>query len=547
MKKFLIFIILVSLSLSVFSQEKKAPDKPKLIVGIVIDQMRYDYIYRYWDKFGENGFKKLVNTGSFCKNTNYNYLLNHSSSAYATIATGTTPSNHGIISDSWYLRLKNTNQYCVNSEKEKLVGTDSEGVGKSPEHLISPTWSDELKFSNFKMSKVISISLKDYGAILSGGFLANVAYWFDNKTGNWITSTYYDETQKTWVQDFNDKKFPDVYIGRKWDTFLPMKDYFASIYDDYPYEKGFYGQHTFPYDLSEIKQKKGDYSILKQTPYGNTYVKDFALFALVKENMGKDQYTDFLSISFSACGNISDIFGIRSVEVEDAYIRLDKDIEHLINSLEDIVGKENVLIYLTADRGSGDIPEMLEGMKMKSNYFDIQSSMVVLSSYLRILYGNKDWIETYYDGQIYLNRELIEDSKYSLSDFQKTTANFFVQFTGVSNAIAMSLIQEGDFKGDIMSKAKNSYNQKRSGDIFINLSPGWAMKPEKNRRNSLSARTSAYTENTHVPLIWYGWKIPQKNIFRATTPADIATTISFFLNINSSSMNTGEPIEEIIK
>ncbi len=546
MKKTLIVVILLSLTLSVFSQEEQTPDKPKIVVGIVIDQMRYDYIYRYWDKFSENGFKKLVNEGAFCKNTNYNYLLNHSSSAYATIATGTTPSNHGIIADYWYLRLKNASQYCVDSDREKLVGTNSEAVGKSPEHLVSPTWSDELKISNFKMSKVITISMKDYGAILSGGLLANESYWFDEETGNWITSSYYREMQKKWVKDFNDKKFPDVYLRRKWDTFLPMSDYRASIHDNYSYEKGFSGQQTFPYELSLLKQNRGDYSILKQTPFGNTYVKDFALFALIKENLGKDQYTDFLSISFSSCGYISDIFGIRSVEVEDAYLRLDKDIAHLITSLEDILGKENVLIYLTADRGASDIPEMLEGMKMKSNYFDIASSMVVLSSYLRILYGNEDWIETYYDGQIYLNRELIEDSKYSLNDFQNTVANFFVQFTGLSNVVAVSSLQTTGEDG-IMAKAKNSYNQKRSGDIFINLSPGWAIKPEKNRQQSLSARSSAYSENTHVPLIWYGWKIPQKNIYRKINPTDIATTISFFLNINQASMNTGEPIVEILE
>ncbi len=548
MKKNIILVVIILISvLSVYSQDKETPLKPKLIVGIVVEQMRYDYLFRYWDKFSNNGFKKLVSEGAFCKNANYDYLLNHSSSAYATIVTGTNPSNHGIISDDWYLRLLNKTQNCVNNNEVKLIGVDSDDVGKSPEQLLSTTWSDELKMSNFKNSKIISISMKDYGAVLSGGLLADQAYWFDNKTGNWITSSYYIKTNKKWVNSFNEKKFQDVYLNRNWDTFLAMQKYRESIYDNYVYEKGFYGQITFPYQLAVIKEKRGDYSILEQTPHGNTYTKDFALYAIIKEGLGKDHHTDFLSISFTSCGSISDIFGIRSVEIEDAYLRLDKDIAHLISSLEDILGKENFIIYLTSDRGAGDIPQMFEELSERNNYFDAGSAMVVLSSYLRLLYGNKDWLEYFDDSQIYLNRDIIEEAGLSLDDFQRTTANFFVQFTGVSNAIAVSDLQSGTFENNIMGKAQNSYNQKRSGDIFINLEPGWTVKPETKKDKSLSARTYFYSENIHVPLIWYGWKIPQKNIYRKINITDISSTISFILNINHPSLSNGNPIEEILE
>lgn len=549
MKKTIFFGLIIFFSLqTAFSSKKNSDEKPKLIVGIVVEQMRYDYIFRYWDKFSDNGFKKLIDGGTFCKNANYSYLLNNSSSAYATIATGTTPCNHGIVADTWYIRLKNYERYCVSDRETFLVGiSEKEKAGYSPKSLISTAWSDELKLSNFKMSKVISIGMKDYAAILSGGLLADEAYWLDENTGDWITSTYYGNNLKSWVKDFNSKNFADTYLGRTWDTKKAQNEYRESLADDNSFEVGFFGQRTFPYNLAELKTKTGDYSILSKIPSGNTYTKDFALYALLKENLGKDQYTDYLFVSFPATGNISDIFGIRSIEVQDAYMRLDADIAHLITSLEDLVGKENFVIYLTADRGAGDVPEMLDQIGMKSRYFDAKSSLVILSSYLRILYGNKDWIETLKDNQVYLNREQIEDAKLSLPEFQRTAANFMVQFSGVSNAVAVSDLKTSVFTGSsILAKAQRSYNQERSGDIFVTLSPGWAVKPERDEFVSLSARNYSYSENSHVPLIWYGWKIPKQQVYRQINITDIASTLSYILDINHSGMNTGEPIVEIL-
>ena len=545
MKKIiLIFVILFSTSFFLFSQNKKMPKKPKLVVGIVVEQMRYDYLFRYWDKFCDDGFKKLINKGAFCKNTHYNYLMTNSSTGYASIVTGTTPAFHGIISDYWFLRLQKRQQYCIDGKKNKYANEGEPKYEKSPANLISSTWSDELKISNFKKSKVISISMKDYGAVLSGGILADAAYWYDNATGNWTSSTYYADSVKSWVKKFNNKSFPDIYLSRTWDTFFHIKDYYESLHDESSYEIGFDAQVSFPYDLAILKEKYG-YSILKYTPYGNTYTNDFALFAIIKEYLGRDDYTDFLSINYASTGCISDIFGIRSIEIEDAYIRLDKDIAHLLSSLDDIIGIENVLVYVTSDRGASDNPELLHDINMRGHYFDFKSSVVVLRSYLRALYGPGNWIQTYYDGQIYLNRELIEDSKLSLNEVQQNAANFFVQFSGVSNAIPTSELQKNNFTGGIMEKAQNSYNQERSGDILINLSPGLAVKSEDGRQGSLSARNSGYNDNTHVPLIWYGWKIPPKQIYSRVEITDIAATISFLLNSSLPNTCIGNPILEL--
>ena len=548
MKKisFLFLLILISNSF-LFSQNKKNPKKPRLVVGIVVEQMRYDYIYRYWDKYCDKGFKKLINEGTFCKNMHYNYLLTNSSSGYASITTGTTPAFHGIVSDFWFVRLQKEQKYCVEDKKTTLIGISSSKIGKSPINMISSTWSDELRISNYKNSKVISISMKDYAAVLSGGILANEAYWFDDETGYWITSSYYTDGLKEWVQLFNNKKFPDVYLNREWDTFFDKKDYHESLHDENSYELGFDGQKSFPYDLSLLKEKYFGYSILKYTPHGNTYTNDFALFTIIKEYLGKDEYTDFLSISYASTGYISDIFGIRSIEIEDTYIRLDKDIAHLIASLEDLVGKENVLIYLTSDRGASDSPDFSYDINMGGHYFDTKSAIVILRSYLRAIYGPGNWVQAYYNGQIYLDRTLIQDSKISLAEIQESAANFFVQFSGVSNAVATSSFQNSGFAEGIMSMAKNCFNQERSGDIFINLAPGWGVKAEENIKSSLSARNSSYNDNTHVPLIMYGWKIPHKEIYTKKEIIDIAPTISYFLNISQPNTCVGEPIFELFE
>lgn len=540
---FLLIITNLIINISVYSQS----EKPKLIVEIVVEQMRYDYLMRYWEQYGEEGFKKLINEGTVCKNAKYDYLITTSSSGYATISTGTSPSNHGIIADNWYHRLKEKEISCVIDEKEKIIGANVvDNTGKSPLNLITSTWSDELQLSNFKQSKVIGISLKDYGAILSAGFLANGAYWYDTEDGKWISSTYYMDSVPQWVKDFNQKGMSDIYIGREWTTLRVMSEYSASLNDGSSFETGFFGNTSFPYNLTLLKSQYSSYEILKYTPFGNTMTKDFALSALVEEELGKDDYTDFLSIGFCATGNISDLFGIRSVEIEDTYLRLDNEIAHLLLSLDELIGIENVLVFLTSDRGSSDGPLFLNNINMQGSYFNSASAVSVLNSYLKPIYGYGEWVQYYHQNQIYLNQVLIEDSKLSLAEVQEKAASFMVQFTGIANAFSTMTLINNEFSDGIFDMAQNSCNQERCGDILINFTPGWI---EKNQDDnfSLSAQISPYNHIVHVPLIWYGWKIPAKKIYSNIKIEDIAPTLSFILDIALPNASTGSPITELLE
>lgn len=545
MKKIVNLLLLVFAPLWSIAQSSTRipPEKPKLIVGIVVEQMRHDYINKYWDKFGEGGFKRLLNEGTYCKNANFNYLFTQTSPGHATIATGTTPSYHGIVSEEWYVRLKDKVVNAVADDKEKTVGGSYEAGRMSPRQLLTTTIGDEIRLASFNKSKVIGISLQGKAAILSTGQTANAAYWFDDETGNWITSSFYKSELPAWVKSFNDKKFQDLYMTRSWEPKFPLSDYAnRCLPDDNKYDTGIEGRKLFPYNLAQMgllldNKNKKKFNLLKYTPFGNTYTKDFAISTIVNDSLGKDDNTDLLMVSFSSTEYIGQNFGPESIEMMDAFLRLDEDLEHFLNFLDQELGKQNVLVFMTSDHGVAQNPDYLADKGIPVGFFSQNSALSLLKSYLNAVYGRGEWVKTYYAQQLYLNRDLIEDSKFNLADVQQKVAQFMLQFTGVANTVTATTLQTAYFPDGVFSKIQRSFNQKRSGDVLINLDPGWI---EKN--GITTTHNSAYSYDTHVPLIWYGWKVKRSTIFEAVDMVDIAPTISYFLNIASPNATVGKPI-----
>lgn len=541
MKKNILFLLFVFLVFPALSQNNNS--KPKLVVGIVIDQLRYDIIAKYWDKFSDDGFKKVINQGAFCKNAQYNYVNINSASGCATIACGSYPAQHGIVNLQWYNRLTNNKVFCVDDNSFTQVGTNF-GSGKSPKNLSSLTWTDQLRISTFKMSKVFSVGIKDYSSIISGGKLANAAFWFDENTGNWVSSSFYMDSLSDWVNNFNSKKFPDIYMNRTWETSFPIQNYIESLSDGTSYEKGFDNQSVFPYNLNTLKAKYNNYSLLKYTPFANTLTKDFAINLIMNEFLGGDAYTDALLINFSATSFIGDLFGLQSVEIEDAYIKLDKDISHLIAAIEDYVGKNDVIFYITSDRGSCDNQDWLHDINITTGEFNSTRATVLISSYLRAVYGMNNWIEGFFNNELYLDQFEIDKASLSVEEFQQKSAQLLVNIDGINTVISSSELQKGTFSAGIMQQAQNSYFQSRSGDLFVILDYGWRFKTAN---PSLCNCNSAYNENTHVPVIFYGKNIEQKEIYRQISMDDLATTMCFLLNIPLPNKSTGQPISEIIQ
>lgn len=546
MRRLILVLVFVPIIFSSRAQNsKKIPsEKPTLIVNIVVNQMRYDYIRRYWKDFEDGGFKKLINEGTLCRDAEVNYLFTQSSVGQASITTGTYPSYHGIVGDQWYNHLEERVVRCTEDQNYKTIGGSYEAGQNSPVHLMATTFSDELILSNYKKSKVFGISLEPNESILSVGHAANAAFWFDIKNGDWVSSSFYLDSLPTWTKDFNAKKLPDTYLERTWEP-LKQTENVESWLENDKFETGFRDNATFPYDLKKMRKKYSDnkqYELLKYIPYGNNFTKDFAIALIVNEELGKDEYTDYLGLNFSATQTIGSKFGPTSQEIQDTYLRLDKELAHFLTFLDENIGKEKVLIVLTSTSGVSHIPSFLQDAKIPGGYFNHYSAITLLKSYLNAIYGEGDWVKFYHSHQIYLNRQLIEDANIKLEDFQSRVAQFLIQFEGVANTVTANTLHTRNFTKGILEKIQNGYNQKHSGDVILNLKPGWVEKSDNS-----TGTNSSYKYDTHVPLIWYGWKVKRQKINRKVEIIDIAPTLSSFLDISFPGAAIGTPIIELIE
>jgi len=542
-KKSFIVVFLLVQSFSIFSQrsEKQALPKPTLVVGIVVEQMRYDYLLRFWDKFGEGGFKKLIVGGISCRQASADYMYPQTNPGYASIVTGSNPRSHGIIADEWFDRVKNKVVTATTDETQIAISGLDKDVTVSPSRLPVSTIGDELKLSN-KLSKVISISCKPSSAVMLAGHSADGAYWLDEGSGEWTTSSYYRTDLPLWIKDFNAKKYADIYMSKTWSPLMTIDKYNDCLPDKNDYEIGINTQVTFPYQLPLLTDSYKKYKILKNTPFGNSFTKDFAIYTIAGENLGKDQNPDLLMVSFSATENIGYRFGPRSIEIEDTYIRLDKEIEFLLQYIEKEVGKYNTLVFLTSTSGTADNTKQLNDQKILAGQFKQVKAEQLLRSYLNAVYGQNDWVSYYGKQTFYLNQTLLEDKKIPLQEVQDKSANFLVKLTGVSQVFTSSILLNTNFTEGIQRQMYNSFNQKRSGDIFMNLEPGWI----EQTTTEATAHNSPYNYDTHIPLIWYGWKVEHLQLSKTVSLTDIAPTISAVLKIAEPNACTGKPIWEVM-
>lgn len=524
------------------------PEKPRLVIGIVVEQLRYDQIEKIRSRLGENGIRRLLNEGTYFQNASYQYMLTQTAPGYATISTGTEPSFHGITSDNWYLPLKDELIYCTKDVSVNPVGGSYESGLHSPVNLLVSTFPDELKMATGKQAKVFAVGLKENPVIFSAGHAANGAFWYDNTTGTWMSSTYYNESLPAWVTDLNAMRYPDSFLDNTWNLLRPASDYADCMTDSNKFETGFNGINYFPYDLKKLSSKgRGssgrDYSLLRETPFGNTLTTNFAIRLIEKEKLGKDDVTDFLSICYTATDYIGHRFGPSSFEMADAIFRLDKDVENLLKYVTDSLGKRNVLIYFTSAHGISEIPGVLESNRIPSGYFRQNQALQLLRSYLNAVYGEGNWVKGYQDKQIYLNRTLIEDAKIPLEDMQKKVARFIVQFTGVASAYPYSIFESSDYGNGSMKRIINDFSPQRSGDVIVTLNSGWVEKED----DYVASSNSPYEYDTHVPLIWYGWSINRAAVTRKVNITDIAATLSSLCKVPLPNACTGEPMYELFR
>ena len=517
---------------------------PKIVVGVVVDQMCYDYLYRFQHHFSTDGFNRFLNRGVNCRNTNYNYVPTYTGPGHASIYTGTTPYNHGIVANEWYDRTKAKGVNCVFDPSVQAVGNSSSAYGQvSPHHLETMTVTDQLKFT-YPASNVYSISIKDRSAVLPGGHLSDGSYWFDYSSGKFITSTFYTKELPPWVQEFNQTHNADTYLA-DWELLNEPSSYSRSI-DNSPYEVTIKGAKTptFPYALTSFA--KGNYSQFTITPFANTLLTDLALELIQQERLGKNEATDMLCVSYSTPDIAGHAFGPYSLEVEDIYVRLDLELAKLFNALDKQVGKNNYVIFLTADHAVVPVPQQLKDEKLPGGYFDMSACLTSVNTQLQKKYGTS-LIQSEENQNIYLNNALIDSLKISKSEVQQEVADILRSFPEVKVAVTGSDLERGIIQDPWMQMILNGYSKERSGDIIFMLKPGYlSISSDTGSEHKGTSHGSAFNYDTHVPLLWYGNKMKHQEIFRPIEITDISATLVHLLNLQRNGSMTGKPIIEIL-
>ncbi|MGC1633643.1 MAG: alkaline phosphatase PafA [Gelidibacter sp.] len=555
MKKIISSILMVVFFVSTFQAQqqnaKKQTNKdntiqtqPKLIVGIVVDQMRYDYLTRFYDKYGEGGFKRMMNEGFNCQNNHFNYVPTYTAPGHTSVYTGTTPKYHGIIGNDWYDKEIKKSVYCAGDDNVQSVGTTDKAGKMSPHRMKTTTFADENRLFTQMRGKTIGIALKDRGAILPAGHTANAAYWFHGKDeGRWITSTFYMNELPKWVQDFNSSNQANSYF-KEWNTLYDISTYIESAADQNDFEGGFKGKETvtFPYDLAALKDKNGGFELLKATPYGNSLTTDFALAAIDGEALGKDNSTDVLTVSYSSPDYVGHNFGVSSKEVQDTYLRLDKDLERLFKGLDAKVGKGNYTVFLTADHAAVEVPSYLSSLKIPAGYFDGKSFREQLNAFLKATYKADDLIENFSNNQIFLNRAKIFEMGLKLQDVQQAIVNEIIAYKHIDKAYTGMSMTQASFSTGIEELVQNGYNQKRSGDVIYVYDPS-----VMSYSLTGSSHGTSFNYDTHVPLLLFGKGIKHGKTLKKTSITDIAPTMSAVLGISFPNGATGQPLDFVLE
>lgn len=545
MKKAVFYsLCLVILSMGC-SQKIQQEKKPKLVVGIVIDQMRYDYLTRFEKRYGENGFKRLLKNGYSLQNAHFNYMPTYTAVGHASIFTGTTPSNHGIISNNWYDKFAKESIYCVDDVNYKTIGNNGTVGQKSPKRLYTTTITDELRLAQNMKGKSIGISIKDRSAILPVGHTANGAFWYDGGDKNqWVTSSFYMDSLPNWASEFNDNNKANEYLNNNWKTLYDIKTYSQSIADNNVYEKKLKGKETptFPKKLKELREKNGNYNLIKTIPAGNTFTVDFAKAAIKGEKLGKSNYIDFLTISFSSTDYVGHRYGVDAVETEDTYLRLDKDLADFFIFLDTEVGKDNYTLFLTADHAAVQVPSYLQSLKIPAHYMDIKKFRDFILDVTQKYFNSKDLIENVSNYQIFLDKEKIESLGLDKNKVAQRLADEVMSFNEIYKAVTARTLQTTTFTSGILNSLQNGYNQKFSGDVLMIPYPATLIGDRKG-----TSHGSGYSYDTHVPIIFYGNGIKKGSSAKKYEITDIAPTIASLLHIEFPNGTSGKVIEEVLK
>ncbi|RZA01066.1 MAG: alkaline phosphatase family protein [Sphingobacteriaceae bacterium] len=554
--KNLLFILLAGCSVSLSAQNKPKTaaantdlPRPKLVVGLVVDQMRWDYLYRFYSRYGSGGFKRMLNEGFTAENNVVDYIPTVTAAGHATIYTGTSPAIHGIAGNDFIIQATGKSMYCTSDSTVQGVGTTTNWGKMSPRNMLSTTVTDELKLAtNFK-SKVIGIALKDRGAILPAGHTANAAYWLDDKTGSWISSTYYMKELPQWVKDFNGKRLIEKYLAQDWNTLYPINTYAQSTEDNARYEGLFKGSTTPTFPIKTSLLSKDSLEIIRTTPYGNTLSIDLAEAAINAEKLGQNGVTDFLALSLSSTDYVGHKFGTNSIEIEDTYLRLDRDLAAFFTFLDTKLGKGQYTVFLTADHGAAHNTAFLKDHNIPAGTWDDALALRGLNAQLLEKYKGQRLVLSMLNYQVQLNSPVIKRLGLDEAAIKNDCIQFLQQQPAIAFVVDMQKAQTANIPDDLRERIIKGYNTERSGAIQIILKPGWfsGRTPAAGRTPTGTSHGTWNPYDAHIPFVLMGWGIKHGSTTRETHMTDIAPTIAALLHIQAPNGTIGKPVGEALK
>ena len=526
-------------------------DTPDLVIGLIVDQMRPDYIYKYWNHYEEGGIKRLMNEGHTFRNAYFRHLQTSTGPGHAAQLSGATPSVHGLLGNSWYVRELDRNINVI-----EAVGSGYQGVGslpeyngeKSPNNMLTTTVGDELYMFTGERSKTVGISRKDRGAILPAGHTGD-AYWYEGATGNFITSTYYMDELPEWLQDFNARNLAQEYLTRTWEPLLPVEEYVESRSDDNAYEGRFPGMNSsaFPVDLAYLVAEHGQQpSLLNATPFADELLFELAKAAIEGEELGHRGISDILSIGLSAPDAIGHRFGPASKQVQDYYIRMDRYLADFFEYLDEKFGMENVLIFLTADHGGVYVPEYMSDLGIPTGHseFGVSASGQVrqaVEEYLEEAYGD-NFLLAFSNQNLYLDHNFIDENGLDHVAVQNDLMRFALSLDVVGGAITADALHNREFTEGIRSRAMYAFHQKRSGDVIV-----WLQPQTHGSGTGGTGHGSGWVYDVQIPLIFFGYGISHGQSNEKVFVSDIASTVSVFLNTPFPSGNIGNPLNDFMR
>jgi len=516
-------------------------NRPKLVVGIVVDQMRWDYLYRYYNKYENGGFKRLLNDGFSCENTMINYLPSVTAIGHTTIFTGSVPAIHGIAGNDWFDPKTGKSTYCTDDSTVQTIGTTGKAGKMSPRKLLATTITDELRLATNFQSKVVGVSLKDRASILPAGHNPTGAFWIDDASGKFITSSYYMSAVPTWVNDFNNTKPVEKLLANGWNTLLPIEQYTESTADNVEWEGTLKGaaKPVFPYDVQ--KAYALDHGALRQMPFGNSLTLQFAQAAVEGYKLGQEGTSDFLTINCASTDYSGHLVGPNAIEIEDVYLRLDRDLASFFSYLDTKLGKDNYLVFLTADHGAAHAEGFMEANKMPTGFLDSKAD-ATLGKYIEKQFGASNLVVGVDNFQVFLNKDRIDSLKLDIDKIKAATIKYLQHQDGIQFAVDQDKISEASIPSPLKEMMINGYNQQRSGSVLMVTLPGWL--PAYCKKGCTHSVWNAY--DTHIPLIFMGWKVQHGTTNRTTQMTDISATLAALLHIQMPNGCIGHPITEVI-